>query len=185
MSRYRIPKYVKLDEVVQIIFTKILLLQVHLHHQVQQQQQQRPSSSQYAPGMMGASQYAPGMGGTYGSLGNVSGPAPTTKPPTPPQAARYSTGGTLNRSKDYRTPPVVVPPQVPSNYAPNYPQQQPQQRVKQYGTLPHAHAQVQMVQPLQHLHGEHTMPRLSSNSMRSTSSQSSGVDGSPYPMPNR
>jgi hypothetical protein len=173
-----------------LLQNKYQLLQVHLHHQVQQQQQQRPSSSQYAAGMMGASQYAPGMGGTYGSLGNVSstsvGPAPTTKPPTPPQAARYSSGGTLNRSKDYRTPPVVVPPQVPSNYAPNYPQQQPQQqRVKQYGTLPHAHPQVQMVHPVQHLHGEHTMPRLSSNSMRSTSSQSSGVDGSPYPLPNR
>ena len=160
-----------------------------------QQQQQRASTGQYAPGMMGASQYAPGKNSTYGSLGNVSatsvGPAPTTKPPTPPQAVRYSSGGTLNRSKEYRTPPVVIPPQVPSNYAPNYPQQQPpqqqqpQQRVKQYGTLPHAHPQVQMVHPVQHLHGEHTMPRLSSASMRSTSSQSSGMDGSPYPMPNR
>ena len=158
--------------------------------QQQQQQQQRASTSQYAPGLMGASQYAPGMAGTYGSLPNV-GPAPTTKPPTPPQAARYSSGGTLNRSKEYRTPPVVVPPQVPSNYAPNYPQQQQQpvqqqpQRVKQYGTLPHAHPQVQMVHPVQHLHGEHTMPRLSSASMRSTSSQSSGMEGSPYPMNNR
>ena len=166
--------------------TSIFCLQVHIQHQIQQQQ--RASTSQYAPGMMGASQYAPGMAGNYGSLPNV-GPAPTTKPPTPPQAARYSSsGGTLNRSKEYRTPPVVVPPQVPSNYAPNYPQQQaPQQqpqRVKQYGTLPHAHPQVQMVHPVQHLHGEQTMPRLSSASMRSTSSQSSGLEGSPYPINN-
>lgn len=177
--------------------------QVHYHHH---QQQRQSTSSQYGTGMVGASQYAPGMGGTYGSLGNVSspsvGPAPTTKPPTPPQAVRYSSGGTLNRSKEYRTPPVVVPPQVPSNYAPNYPQQQQpsqqqqlqqqqlqqqqqQLRKQQYGTLPHAHPQVQMVHPVQqHIHGEHTMPRLSSSSMRSTSSQSSGMEGSQYPLPN-
>lgn len=59
------------------------------------------------------------------------GPAPTTKPPTPPQMARGSTGtlgkaagstGTLGKSsREYRTPPVVIPPQVPSHYAPNYP----------------------------------------------------------------
>ena len=70
--------------------------------------QKRPStagssSGQYGPGMVGSSQYAPGVGNAaYGSLGNVSagaaaGPAPTTKPPTPPQAVRYSSG-TLNRS---------------------------------------------------------------------------------------
>ena len=70
--------------------------------------QKRPStagssSGQYGPGMVGSSQYAPGGGNAaYGSLGNVSsgagaGPAPTTKPPTPPQAVRYSSG-TLNRS---------------------------------------------------------------------------------------
>ena len=149
-------------------------------------QARRPSSSGggsgggYAPGMLGASQYAPG---------SVSGPAPTTKPPTPPQAVRYgsgggSGGGTLNRgSKEYRTPPVVNPPQVPSNYAPNYPRQQQQERQqqKQYGTLP----QVQMVHPVQqgpdpmdHLRSAGTMPRLSSSSMRSTaSSQGSGSMG--------
>ena len=66
------------------------------------------SSSQYGPGMNQKTQ--------YGSLGNVSqtsaGPAPTTKPPTPPQN-RFPTG-TLNRSKEYRAPPVVAPPQVPT-----------------------------------------------------------------------
>lgn len=126
----------------------------------QQQQvtprQKRSGSGQYGPGMMmGTSQYAPGgaammgaagssgPGSAYGSLGNVSGssaaagagPAPTTKPPTPPQASRYQSG-TLNRSKEYRTPQVVGPPQVPSNYAPNYPQGH-SARKQQYGTLPH------------------------------------------------
>lgn len=59
------------------------------------------------------------------------GPPPTTKPPTPPNMARGNTGtlgksigntGTLGKSsREYRTPPVVNPPQVPSHYAPNYP----------------------------------------------------------------
>ncbi|XP_037951218.1 abl interactor 2 isoform X1 [Teleopsis dalmanni] len=58
------------------------------------------------------------------------GPPPTTKPPTPPQMSRGNTGtlgksvsntGTLGKSREYRTPPVVNPPQVPSHYAPNYP----------------------------------------------------------------
>ena len=110
-------------------------------------QVRRPSSSGggsggYAPGMMGGSQYAPGSVGA--------GPAPTTKPPTPPQAVRYGSGGTLNRgSKEYRTPPAVNPPQVPSNYAPNYPRQgsnPPGAGGKQYGTLP----QVQVWPPAQY-----------------------------------
>ena len=113
-------------------------LQMH-QQQVQQVQQKRVSTS-------GGSQYGPGMlNATYGSIGNVStnsaGPAPTTKPPTPPQAARYSSG-TLNRSKEYRTPPVVAPPQVPSNYAPNYPQQYQKGLGKQYGTMPHPQVRI-------------------------------------------
>ena len=49
-------------------------------------------------------------------------------------------GGTLTRNKsEYRTPPVVAPPQVPSNYAPNYPKTS---RGQQYGTLPHQQPQV-------------------------------------------
>ena len=67
----------------------------YLPHQQQQQQmpaqqlQKRPSTSGgYGTGMMATS--------AYGSSGNVSsnsaGPAPTTKPPTPPQAVRYSSG---------------------------------------------------------------------------------------------
>merc|ERR1719334_1551061 len=126
-------------------------------------------------------QYAPGLGKSpYGSIGNVSqgsaGPAPTSKPPTPPQNRFPS--GTLNRSKEYRTPPVVAPPQVPSNYAPNYPKQG---RGQQYGTLPHP--QVGMVHPQQHEGGGSTMPRLSSNSMRSTVSGHSGTSGTPTPPP--
>ncbi|KAI7695315.1 Abl interactor 2 [Sarcoptes scabiei] len=53
-----------------------------------------------------------------------SGPAPTTKPPTPPQAVR-SGYGTLSRSshsKEYRAlAPPIAPPQVPKNYEQNYP----------------------------------------------------------------
>lgn len=60
------------------------------------------------------------------------GPPPTTKPPTPPQAMGPGSTGTLGKSvsntgtlgkssREYRTPPVVNPPQVPSHYAPNYP----------------------------------------------------------------
>merc|ERR1719228_3186201 len=132
------------------------------------------SSSQYAAG-----QYGAGLGkSNYGSIGNVSqgsaGPAPTSKPPTPPQNRFPS--GTLNRSKEYRTPPVVAPPQVPSNYAPNYPKQG---RGQQYGTLPHP--QVGMVQPQQHEGGGSTMPRLSSNSIRSTQSGHSGTSNTPPP----
>ncbi len=151
-------------------------------------QKKSSTSSQYAAGM-----YSAGTSSAYGSLGNVSsgsgggaGPAPTTKPPTPPQANRAYNSGTLNRSKEYRTPPVVAPPQVPSNYAPNYPRQQPQQQQhqqrQQYGTLPHP--QVQMVHPVQQqqedlrYHGA-TMPRLSSASMRSTGSQGSSSGGEP------
>jgi len=157
----------------------------------QQQQRQmvkRPSVSggggggHYGPGHGAPSQYGPGLGKSpYGSIGNVSqgsaGPAPTSKPPTPPQN-RYNSG-TLNRSKEYRTPPVVAPPQVPSNYAPNYPKQS---RGQQYGTLPHP--QVGMVAPQsQQESGGATMPRLSSNSLRSTVSAHSANSGTPTPPP--
>lgn len=37
------------------------------------------------------------------------GPAPTTKPPTPPQVRGV---GTLSKSSQYRTPPAVAPPQA-------------------------------------------------------------------------
>ncbi|CAD7084509.1 unnamed protein product [Hermetia illucens] len=75
-------------------------------------------------------------GSSQGSIQSLStnpsvGPPPTTKPPTPPNMARGNTGtlgksigntGTLGKSsREYRTPPVVNPPQVPSHYAPNYP----------------------------------------------------------------
>lgn len=39
------------------------------------------------------------------------GPAPTTKPPTPPAAVR-GTGSLTKNSREYRAPPAVAPPQV-------------------------------------------------------------------------
>ena len=116
------------------------------------------------------------------------------------------------RFKDYRTPPIVAPPQVPSNYAPNYPRadhpgtgasgtltrqlSSSSGTAKQYGNLPSSQAQVQMVHPqmqppginsshhyqpqdqtIDHLRGGGggaTMPRLSSGSLRSTGSHTSG-----------
>ncbi|XP_044764738.1 abl interactor 2-like [Coccinella septempunctata] len=75
-------------------------------------------------------------------VGNSVGPAPTTKPPTPPQVSRapskVSITGTLTKnSRDYRTPPAVAPPQVPSHYAPNYPMGHPRrERGPGYSTLP-------------------------------------------------
>ncbi|KAL7639067.1 UNVERIFIED_CONTAM: hypothetical protein RMT77_010601 [Armadillidium vulgare] len=69
------------------------------------------------------------------------GPAPTTKPPTPPQANR-SVSSLSRGSREYRTPPAVAPPQVPSNYAPNYPIGHPRrnERGGGYSTLPHPSA---------------------------------------------
>ncbi|XP_054161405.1 abl interactor 2-like isoform X2 [Oppia nitens] len=76
-----------------------------------------------------------------GTLMMSSGPAPTTKPPTPPQTIRNV--GSLSRgNKEYRTPaPPIAPPQVPSNYAPNYPLGHPKaiennRRGSGYSTLP-------------------------------------------------
>lgn len=75
-------------------------------------------------------------GSSHGSVQSLVpssvGPPPTTKPPTPPQMSRAGNTGTLGKSasntgtlgkssREYRTPPVVNPPQVPSHYAPNYP----------------------------------------------------------------
>ncbi|XP_018321323.1 abl interactor 2 [Agrilus planipennis] len=74
---------------------------------------------------------------------NAVGPAPTTKPPTPPQVSRSGSkvavsGGTLSKgSREYRTPPAVAPPQVPSHYAPNYPiGHARRERGPGYSTLP-------------------------------------------------
>lgn len=106
--------------------------------------------------------------GSIHSLNSLSGnpmvgPAPTTKPPTPPQVSRTSSkvsvsGGTLSKgSREYRTPPAVAPPQVPSHYAPNYPIGHPRrasERGPGYSTLPLANQhqssppQVGMVHPI-------------------------------------
>lgn len=75
------------------------------------------------------------------SMNQSVGPAPTTKPPTPPQSVR-SVGSLSRGSKEYRTPaPPIAPPQVPSNYAPNYPMGHPRavessRRGSGYSTLP-------------------------------------------------
>ncbi|BES95103.1 Abl-interactor HHR [Nesidiocoris tenuis] len=63
------------------------------------------------------------------------GPAPTTKPPTPPSVVR-STGTLSKGSREYRTPPAVAPPQVPSHYAPNYPMGHGRRQGAGYSTLP-------------------------------------------------
>ena len=107
-----------------------------------------------------------GGGGVY-----ASGPAPTTKPPTPPQPARSAS--TLSRNnKEYRTPPAIAPPQVPSNYAVNYPVGHPRRpeaaapaapgRAPGYSTVPRPAGpppaspspQVGMVYPMHHEHEE-------------------------------
>lgn len=89
--------------------------------------------------------------------GVLVGPAPTTKPPTPPQPARPGGGpgtcGSLSKgSREYRTPPAVAPPQVPSHYAPNYPLGHPRrgERGVGYSTLPMPPPQVGMVHPQPH-----------------------------------
>lgn len=92
-------------------------------------------------------------------VNSMVGPAPTTKPPTPPQVSRTSSkvsvsGGTLSKSsREYRTPPAVAPPQVPSHYAPNYPMGHPRrERGPGYSALPIANTpqqpQVGMVHPM-------------------------------------
>uniref|UniRef100_A0A146MHC4 Abl interactor 2 n=3 Tax=Lygus hesperus TaxID=30085 RepID=A0A146MHC4_LYGHE len=74
------------------------------------------------------------------------GPAPTTKPPTPPSAIR-STGSLTKGSREYRTPPAVAPPQVPSHYAPNYPMGTARRQGAGYSTLPLASNPAMHVQP--------------------------------------
>lgn len=54
------------------------------------------------------------LNGSATLLPNSTGvPAPTTKPPTPPQTARGVIGSLSRGSKEYRTPaPPIAPPQV-------------------------------------------------------------------------
>ena len=48
-------------------------------------------------------------------MGVAAGPAPSTKPPTPPQGIRTPGGTLVKRASDYKTPPAVAPPQVSFN----------------------------------------------------------------------
>lgn len=112
-------------------------------------------------------------GSSQGSIQSLTnqvavGPPPTTKPPTPPQMSRGSSTGTLGKSagntgtlgkssREYRTPPVVIPPQVPSHYAPNYPMGHPRRSVTEsrgpgYGPLP--------VPPSQQVATHHNQPQV-------------------------
>ncbi|XP_044737267.1 abl interactor 2 isoform X2 [Chrysoperla carnea] len=101
--------------------------------------QKQRGSSQGSISSLGA------MSAGSAMVGGYVGPAPTTKPPTPPQVTRAGSkvsisGGTLSKgSREYRTPPAVAPPQVPSHYAPNYPIGHPRrssERGPGYSTLP-------------------------------------------------
>ncbi|KAG8232953.1 hypothetical protein J437_LFUL011446 [Ladona fulva] len=101
------------------------------------------------------------------------GPAPTTKPPTPPQSIRAGAVGSLTKgSREYRTPPAVAPPQVPSHYAPNYPLGHPRRgdRAAGYSTLP--------MPPSAHGHA-HTLPHHPSPQM--VTMQGTGPPLSPPP----
>ncbi|RZF46699.1 hypothetical protein LSTR_LSTR002562 [Laodelphax striatellus] len=75
------------------------------------------------------------LSGGGGPAAALVGPAPTTKPPTPPSVIR-ATGSLSKGSREYRTPPAVAPPQVPSHYAPNYPLGHPRRTGVGYSTLP-------------------------------------------------
>ncbi|GLG93940.1 Uncharacterized protein GBIM_01259 [Gryllus bimaculatus] len=117
---------------------------------------QRGSSQGSIQSLGGTSPAAAAMMGA-----NLVGPAPTTKPPTPPQAVRQ--GGSLSKgSREYRTPPAVAPPQVPSHYAPNYPLGHPRrgERGAGYSTLPMPPASHLHTQTLPHPH-HHPSPPMS------------------------
>ena len=146
-------------------------------HQPPSQPLRVSTSSPYGPGLLATQVQA---NSPYGAIGgSAAGPAPTSKPPTPPQSSRYSTS-TLSKSKDYRTPSVISPPQVPSNYAPNYPMQPQQNPIYQKSNMKQQNImqppQIQMVHPVQQpidFASGALMPRLSSASMRSNGSHSS------------
>ncbi|XP_058798691.1 abl interactor 2 isoform X2 [Phymastichus coffea] len=135
--------------------------------------------SQSSVQSLGASSVASGI------IANLVGPAPTTKPPTPPQVART---GTLSKgSKEYRTPPAVAPPQVPSHYAPNYPLGHPRRdRGPGYSTLP---VHVHNTQHLNHLNSSnayntstpqigtvHPIQSHGTSSIRSVDSNFNGIN---------
>lgn len=118
-------------------------------HGLQAKQKQRNSANVRSPVARHRLADSPSSS-LQASVSNVAvGPPPTTKPPTPPQVGRGSTGtlkagstGTLGKSsREYRTPPVVIPPQVPSHYAPNFPlghprRQQQSERGPGYSAIP-------------------------------------------------
>ncbi|KAK7604180.1 hypothetical protein V9T40_004453 [Parthenolecanium corni] len=129
-----------------------------------------------------------------GAPGAIVGPAPTTKPPTPPAAVR-GTGTLSKNSRDYRAPPIVAPPQVPSHYAPNYPMGHVRrERGPGYSTLPMPQAghhtlphqtsgspQIGMVHPIPQL--TQVTPPMPISSVMSTSLNSNDLNMPPPPSP--
>lgn len=98
----RILFFTALDDVGHGIRTQALLNAVR--------NKQRGSSQGSIQPMVVAGVVA-GMGPGVGPLGPL-GPAPTTKPPTPPQTVRPVGTLSKNSGREYRTPPAVAPPQV-------------------------------------------------------------------------
>ncbi|XP_065335896.1 abl interactor 2 isoform X1 [Cloeon dipterum] len=118
------------------------------------------------------------------------GPAPTTKPPTPPQAIR-NIGSLSKGSREYRTPPAVAPPQVPSHYAPNYPMGHPRRSIEQnrgvvglgpgYSTLPVQQSNQLLTHTLPHPH-HHSSHHQQRESLSSTSAPGPPQIGMVYPI---
>lgn len=129
------------------------------HNQFHTSRTKSISSAQSING--GSSLYAPGLSTSGTSTSSIQ--APSTKPPTPPQATR-SVGSLSRASREYRNHALsIAPPQVPSNYAANYPMNmqqgalnmkpsniQPNQIQNHYGQLqqPSTHQQM-LTQPNQ------------------------------------
>ncbi|KAI2796213.1 Abl interactor 2 [Blomia tropicalis] len=131
----------------------------------------------------------------YNTLGGGSGPAPTTKPPTPPQAVRsgYGTLGRSAGSKEYRAlAPPIAPPQVPKNYEPNYPIGHPKNSFNSstrnvgsnYSALPHAMngTQYGIGQQQQQGHYGYTGNDISSGTLNSNSSVQYGQSAMVHPI---
>lgn len=131
---------------------KLAPSQIPQQSQIHTSRTRSVSSAQSING--GSSLYGPGL-----SVSGVSGSsiqAPSTKPPTPPQAVR-SVGSLSRSSKEYRNPLSIAPPQVPSNYAPNYPMKHlnsaPSMMQQQQQSIYGQHVPQQL--PQQPIYGQH------------------------------
>ena len=75
-------------------------------------QKQRASSQGSSSSLVGLNQSGGMQIGTLRGGHSPLPPAPTSKPPTPPQLRAMNTGSLTKGSREYRTPPAVAPPQV-------------------------------------------------------------------------